>query len=96
MVGMLVAGAAWSAKADSPEDTGRQPLAVEAVTTTHASVDGTGGLQPVEHDLNAEAGRSGDGWSVLQLLRLLAVGARRADEVDSLSRCWWRRQPPTL
>ncbi|MEU4422957.1 hypothetical protein AB0F81_20215 [Actinoplanes sp. NPDC024001] len=37
MTGMLVAGAAWSAKADSPEDTGRQPLAVEAVTATHAS-----------------------------------------------------------
>ncbi|MGA5303900.1 hypothetical protein ACPCHT_28525 [Nucisporomicrobium flavum] len=34
---MLVAGAAWSAKADSPEDTGRQPLAVEAVTASHAS-----------------------------------------------------------
>ncbi|AVT30217.1 hypothetical protein C6361_12740 [Plantactinospora sp. BC1] len=37
MAGMLVAGAAWSAKADSPEDTGRQPLAVEAVTAAHAS-----------------------------------------------------------
>ncbi|GIF09375.1 hypothetical protein Asi03nite_69130 [Actinoplanes siamensis] len=32
-----MAGAAWSAKADSPEDTGRQPLAVEAVTAAHAS-----------------------------------------------------------
>lgn len=34
---MLVAGAAWTAKADSPQDTGRQPLAVEAVTATHAA-----------------------------------------------------------
>ncbi|MEV4274907.1 hypothetical protein [Actinoplanes xinjiangensis] len=49
------------------------------------TVDGNGGLQPVEHDLNDEVGQAG-GWSVLQLLRLLAVGACRADEVDGLSR----------
>ncbi|GAA3212393.1 hypothetical protein ACFO1B_41460 [Dactylosporangium siamense] len=33
---MLIAGPAWTAKADSPQDTGRQPLAVEAVTAAHA------------------------------------------------------------
>src|SRR5882762_831642 len=34
---LQVAGAAWTAKADSPQDTGRQPLAVEAVIATHAA-----------------------------------------------------------
>ncbi len=33
---MLIAGPAWTAKADSPQDTGRQPLAVEGVTASHA------------------------------------------------------------
>jgi hypothetical protein len=34
---VFVAGAAWTAKAESPQDTGRQPLSVEAVTATHAA-----------------------------------------------------------
>lgn len=33
---MLIAGPGWTAKADSPQDTGRQPLAVEGVTAAHA------------------------------------------------------------
>ncbi|MET3424785.1 hypothetical protein BJ973_003997 [Actinoplanes tereljensis] len=41
-----------------------------------------GGLLPAEHDLTGEVEESGGGWSVLQLLRLLAVGARRAGELD--------------
>jgi hypothetical protein len=36
-VSLVVAGPAWTVQGDAPPDTGRQPLAVEAVIGAHAA-----------------------------------------------------------
>ncbi|MEV5767040.1 hypothetical protein AB0L34_21095 [Micromonospora sp. NPDC052213] len=46
---------------------------------------GTGTLLPAEHDLNHHP-RNADRWTMLDLLRLLAVGAARLAHLDPISR----------
>ncbi|PMR62609.1 hypothetical protein C1A38_02310 [Verrucosispora sp. ts21] len=48
-------------------------------------IDGAGTPLPVEHDLYDEALNSED-WTVFGMLRLLAVGARRVEHLDPITR----------
>ncbi|MFI7307517.1 hypothetical protein ACIBM8_30350 [Micromonospora aurantiaca] len=48
-------------------------------------IDGDGNPLPVEHDLYQEA-LNADDWTVLGMLRLLAVGAHRVDLLDPVTR----------
>ncbi|SCF19398.1 hypothetical protein GA0074696_3332 [Micromonospora purpureochromogenes] len=66
---------------DLPDATVRQAL----VDDLPLLVDAVGTPLPVEHDLYRER-LEADRWSVLGMLRLLAVGARRLDHLDPVSR----------
>lgn len=66
---------------DLPDATVRQAL----VNDLPPLVDDVGTLLPVEHGLNDERLAAGD-WTVLGMLRLLAVGARRLEHLDPITR----------
>ncbi|WBB81278.1 hypothetical protein O7606_07860 [Micromonospora sp. WMMD882] len=66
--------------------------ALPEVTVREALIDGlppvvddVGTPLPVEHDLYDEA-RDSDDWTVLGMLRLIAVGAKRLDHLDPVTR----------
>ncbi|MEU4779383.1 hypothetical protein [Micromonospora sp. NPDC023633] len=65
-----------------PDATVKQALVAELPAMLDA---GTGTLLPAEHELNHHP-RNADGWTVPDLLRLLAVGAARLDHLDPASR----------
>ncbi|MFG2054184.1 hypothetical protein ACGFI9_09135 [Micromonospora sp. NPDC048930] len=66
---------------DLPDATVRQAL----VDDLPPLVDDAGTPLPVEHDLNDER-LAADDWTVLGMLRLLAVGARRLEHLDPVTR----------
>ncbi|MDT0532329.1 hypothetical protein RM555_25335 [Micromonospora sp. DSM 115977] len=65
-----------------PDTTVQQALVGDLPAMVEA---GTGTLLPAEHDLYHHP-RNADGWTGLDLLRLLAVGAARLDHLDPDSR----------
>jgi hypothetical protein len=86
---MLVAGAAWTATADTPQDIGRQPLAVETPTATHAADLIPAVITTTPHarylSLHARAALEGQrlGWSNSNDTALFRGLVRRAEVVLS-------------